>query len=101
MSSTPDQPEKRPPLWAGILTGLLLQLLGVVVMVGLLTVSMSNQTQMGGILILLSPFIVLLVGPALLMISWRWRRFATGVLIISAAVWLIIIGPCLGLTMNA
>ena len=101
MSSTPEIPEKRPPLWAGILTGLGLQILGLVAMLLLLTVSFSIQTGMGGIFILLAPFIVLLVGPALLMISWRWRRFATGVLIISAAVWLIIIGPCLGLAVGA
>ncbi|GAA5203470.1 hypothetical protein [Microbacterium jejuense] len=98
----PPASPKRPPVWAGLLAGVGLQIAGLIVMVMLLTVSFSISTPgYWGIVILLLPFIVLLIGPALLMISWRWRRFATGVLIISAAVWLIIIGPCLGLAMGA
>nr|BFF10112.1 hypothetical protein GCM10025699_14150 [Microbacterium flavescens] len=46
---------------------------------------------------LLWPFILVPVLAGLLMFSQRWRRFATGVLIVSAATWLIVIGPCLGL----
>ncbi len=91
---------KRPPLWAGLLSGVGLQIAGLVVMVMLLSVAFSLSGN-GAVFIMLLPFIVLLVGPALLMISWRWRRFATGVLIISAATWLVIIGPCLGLAMGA
>jgi len=74
---------------------------GVILMLMLFTAAYSWNMGSGGIFIMLLPFIVLLVGPALLMISWKWRRFATGMLIISAAVWLIIIGPCLGLAMGA
>jgi hypothetical protein len=90
---------KRPPLWAGLLVGFALQLVGLFVTLALLTVTFSMSGS-GGIFLLLLPFIVLLVGPALLMISWRWRRFAAGMLIISAAVWLIVIGPCLGLALG-
>ena len=43
------------------------------------------------------PFILVTVGAALLMISKRWRRFATGVLIVSAAAWIVVIGPCIAL----
>jgi hypothetical protein len=96
----PPTGPKRPPLWAGLLSGVGLQIAGLVVMLMLLSVTFSLSGN-GAVFIMLLPFIVLLVGPALLMISWRWRRFATGVLIISAATWLVIIGPCLGLAMGA
>jgi hypothetical protein len=86
-------------VWAGLLSGVGLQIAGLVVMLMLLSVAYAVPGN-GAVVIMLLPFIVLLVGPALLMISWKWRRFATGVLIISAAVWLIIIGPCLGLAMG-
>ncbi len=95
-TATADQ-RKRPAVWVGILSGLGMQVAALVL--GLVLLAMAAQVASGGpvVLFLLLPFIVLLVGPALLMISWRWRRFAVGVLIVSAAVWITLIGPCLGL----
>jgi hypothetical protein len=84
-----------------VLTGLGAQVVGVVAMIMLLSVMFSVAYGSWGVFVLLLPFIVLLIGPALLMLSWHWRRFATGMLIVSAAVWLIIIGPCLGLALVA
>ena len=43
------------------------------------------------------PFILVTIGAALLMLSKRWRRFATGVLIVAAAPWIVVIGPCIAL----
>lgn len=92
---------KRPAVWMGILAGIGLQIVDVVLMFMLLAVASSITVEGDwGIVIMLLPFIVVLVGSALLMISWYWRRFALGVLIVSAAVWIILIGPCLGLLMG-
>lgn len=110
MSSTPESPDgteparegKRPAVWVGILSGIGLQIVGVVLMFLLLAVSSSFTGAGDGVVFfLLLPFIVLLVGSALLMISWYWRRFALGVLIVSTAVWITLIGPCLGLVLQA
>ncbi len=43
------------------------------------------------------PFILIPVLAGALMFSRRWRRFATGVLIVSAATWIIVIGPRMGM----
>ena len=40
------------------------------------------------------PFILITVLAALLLFSKRWGRFATGILIVSAALWVVAIGPC-------
>ena len=45
-------------------------------------------------LLKLWPFILIVVLSALLLFSKKWRRFATGMLIVSAALWIIVIGPC-------
>ena len=97
----PGRDGKRPAVWMGVLAGIGLQIVDVVLMFMLLAVASSITVEGDwGIVIMLSPFIVVLVGSALLMISWYWRRFAVGVLIVSAAVWIILIGPCLGLLMG-
>jgi len=46
------------------------------------------------------PFILITVLAALLLLSKRWRRFATGMLIVSAALWVVVIGPCYPLLSN-
>lgn len=100
-STRPGRDGKRPAVWMGVLAGIGLQIVDVVLMFMLLAVASSITVEGDwGIVIMLSPFIVVLVGSALLMISWYWRRFAVGVLIVSAAVWIILIGPCLGLLMG-
>ena len=46
----------------------------------------------------LAPAILITAGAIALMFVKRWRRFATGVLIIAAATWLIVLGPCIAMT---
>lgn len=88
--AVPQARDGRPGVGPGVATGCGLQVLAVVLFfltAGLIT----------GIFGALWPFILVTVGAALLMISKRWRRFATGVLIVSAAAWIVVIGPCIAL----
>ena len=43
------------------------------------------------------PFMVIAVGAIVMMFFPQTRKLATGMLIIVAAAWLIVLGPCLGL----
>ena len=43
------------------------------------------------------PFILIVIVGVVLMFSQKWRRFATGYLIVAAAFWLIVLGPCIAL----
>ena len=45
----------------------------------------------------LLPAILITVAAIVGMFFARWRRFSTGVLIVSAATWLIFLGPCIAL----
>lgn len=83
----------RPGVGAGVATGCGLQVLGVIAFF----LSLGVATFYGA----LWPFIVITVAAAALMFSRRWRRFATGVLIVSAATWIIVIGPCIALLSGA
>ena len=83
-------PEKRPSVGAGIGIGFVLQLAGVVLF--LLTLFMIPYP-----VLMLWPFILITVGFAALLFSKKWRRFATGVLIVAAAMWIVVIGPCYGI----
>jgi hypothetical protein len=49
----------------------------------------------GGILVLLWPFLLIAVAAIVMMFFRATRPYATGVLIIAAAMWLVIIGPCI------
>jgi len=78
-----------------------LLIVAIPVMVAMFPIAYTARLTSAAVLaILLAPYIVLLVGSALLMISRRWRRFATGMLIMIAAAWLVVIGPCIGLSMG-
>lgn len=83
-------PEKRPSVGAGIGIGFVLQLVGVVLF--LLTLFVIPYP-----VLMLWPFILITVGFAALLFSRKWRRFATGVLIVAAAMWIVVIGPCYGI----
>jgi len=80
----------RPGVGIGIATGCGLQVLGAVLFLATIGV-------IGSIWGLVWPFVLITVLAGALMFSRRWRRFATGVLIVSAASWLIVIGPCIGM----
>lgn len=82
--------ESRPGVGPGVATGCGLQVLAVIAF-------FATGGFIAGILGILWPFIVVTVAAALLMLSRRWRRFATGVLIVSAATWIVVIGPCIAL----
>ena len=83
-------PEKRPGVGAGIGIGFVLQIAGVVLF--LLTLFVIPYP-----VLMLWPFILITVGFAALLFSRKWRRFATGVLIVAAAMWIVVIGPCYGI----
>lgn len=86
----PGAKDDRPGVGPGVATGCGLQVLAVIVF-------FLTSGYVGGILGILWPFILITVAAALLMISKRWRRFATGALIVSAAMWIVVIGPCIAL----
>jgi hypothetical protein len=91
----PDEPSAtprsaRPGVGAGVATGCGLQVLAVILF-------FATSALMFNFLGALWPFILVTVGSALLMLSPRWRRFATGALIVCAATWIIAIGPCIAL----
>jgi len=81
------EPGPPPGVGAGIATGVGLQFLGLIVF-------QSTALAIPYPLLKLWPFILITVLAALLLFSKRWRRFATGILIVSAAIWIIVIGPC-------
>jgi hypothetical protein len=82
--------DTRPGVWAGVGTGCGLHVIGIILMFTLLSV-------VGSIWGWLAPFIAIPVIAGALMFSRTWRRFATGILIVSAAAWIVVIGPCIGL----
>lgn len=82
--------DPRPGVGPGVATGCGLQMLAVLLF--FLTAGVV-PTVFGA----LWPFILFTVAAALLMISKKWRRFATGALIVSAATWIVVIGPCIAL----
>jgi hypothetical protein len=77
-------------VWLGLLAGCGMQILGLVIFMTMVTLTTNLFGALWG-------FMLFTVAAIALMFSKRWRRFATGILIISAATWIIVIGPCLGL----
>lgn len=88
---------RRPGIVLGLLAGAGLQVVDVALMFILVTLASQITVGEGGLLIVLLPFLVVLVGSALLMMSWYWRRFALGVLVVTAVAAVIVIAPALGL----
>ena len=92
-------PRKRPSLGAGVgigfaalFVGVLLLLFGSPVLGWLYDLGWDV-----GIWGFLWPFILIVIVGVVLMFSQKWRRFATGYLIVAAAFWLIVLGPCIAL----
>jgi hypothetical protein len=92
---------RRPGIVLGLLAGAGLQVVDVVLMFILITIASQITVGEGGLFIVLLPFIVVLAGSALLMLSWYWRWFAFGVLLVTAVVAIIVIAPALGLLTRA
>ncbi|MFC8682881.1 hypothetical protein ACFT30_15290 [Microbacterium ureisolvens] len=90
---------RRPGIMLGLLAGAGLLVFDLVLMFVLLTFASQITVGSGGTLILLLPFIVVLAGSLLLMISWYWRWFALGLAIVTAAS-CIAVGPFLGMLMR-
>ena len=92
-------PRKRPSLGAGV--GIGFAALFVAVLLLFLTLAASYSLyEMGldlGVWAFLWPFILIVIVGVVLMFSQKWRRFATGYLIVAAAFWLIVLGPCIAL----
>lgn len=87
-----------PGIGLGTLAGVGLFILGVVLFFA--TGRMMPATDgsvFGGAAFILPfwPFFVIPLLTALLYFLPAWRRFATGVLIIFAAMWIVLVGPCI------
>lgn len=88
----PDPPERPGGIGKGLLLGLLWHVLAL--LVALLSIRLFSEV---GVMSVLSPFILIIIIHVVMMSipgDPRRRRVAAGVLIIAAAVWLILIGPC-------
>lgn len=95
----PPKPDG-PGIGIGVTAGLGLFILGLVLF--FTTGSLMPATDgslFGGAAFIVPfwPFIVIPLLTALLYFLPKWRRFATGVLIIFAAMWIVLVGPCIAL----
>ncbi|BDZ40493.1 hypothetical protein [Microbacterium suwonense] len=57
--------------------------------------SLGALGGVGGMFGLLWPFLLIAVASIAMMFFAKTRSYATGILIIAAAMWLVIIGPCI------
>ena len=76
-----------PGVGVGIATGVGLQFLGLIAF-------QSTALAIPYPLLKLWPFILITVLAVVLLFSKRWRPFAAGVIIVAAATWIVVIGPC-------
>ncbi|WP_203581670.1 hypothetical protein [Microbacterium hibisci] len=95
----PPDARRRPGVGLGLLAGAGLLVFDLVVLFVLLTLASGITVGSGGVLVLMLPFLVVLAGSVLLMLSWYWRWFALGLAIVTAAS-AIAIGPFLGLLLR-
>ncbi|MGB4136230.1 MAG: hypothetical protein WA971_06690 [Microbacterium sp.] len=86
----PPLPQKGPGTWAGVGIGCGLHVLGVLVMIVAMNLASGGATVLSWIW----PFILILIASVLTMFSAQHRRLGAGMLIVSAAAWLVLIGPC-------
>jgi hypothetical protein len=92
-------PPRRPSLGAGVGIGFAALFVGVLLLIFGSPV-LGWLYELGwdvGIWGFLWPFILIVLVGVVLMFSQKWRRFATGYLIVAAAFWLIVLGPCIAL----
>ncbi|MFC7788789.1 hypothetical protein ACU045_07370 [Microbacterium sp. MAHUQ-60] len=78
-------------LGIGIAIGIVAHVLGIVAMFAVL----STMNGDAGIIGLVWPFLLIAIAAVVMMFFRATRPYATGVLIIAAAMWLVIIGPCI------
>ena len=86
-------PRGSQPLGVGAGAGIGCGLHFVAFFFGLLLLSAGGGSGIGFFI----PFMVIAVGAIVMMFFPQTRKLATGMLIIVAAAWLIVLGPCLGL----
>lgn len=77
-------------LGIGLGIGVVAHVLGV----GLMFASLEPLNGFGGVFGLLWPFVLIALAAGVMMFFRATRPFATGILIIAAAMWLVVIGPC-------
>jgi hypothetical protein len=87
--AAPAKPEG-PGVAAGVGTGCAVHILGVALI-------FLTSLAMYGVWGILGPFILIAVVAGLLMIWPNLRRFAAGMLIVVAAAWITVLGPCVAL----
>ncbi len=87
----PPKPQG-PSIGVGITSGCALQVVALAIFIGMLSMMMTT-----GLWGALWAFILIPVVAIGLMFVKSLRRFATGILIVSAATWLVVLGPCIAL----
>jgi hypothetical protein len=94
---SPDAPPPKqgPSFGAGIGIGVGIGC-GAYVVGGI--VMLATISLIGNIFGFIWPFILIVVAAIVMMFFARTRPIATGILIVSAAAWVVVIGPCLALT---
>lgn len=80
-------------LGIGIAIGAVAHLIGIFAMFA----SLDAVNSDAGLLMLLWPFVLIMLAAAVMMFFRVTRSYATGILIVAAALWLVIIGPCIAL----
>lgn len=78
-------------LGIGLAIGLVAHILGIVAMFAIANLTGGD----GGPMMWLWPFILIALTAGVLMFFPKTRSFATGILIIAASLWLLVIGPCI------
>lgn len=80
-------------LGIGIAIGVVAHIIGVVAMFA----TASAASGSGGPIVWLWPFILIAIAAIVMMFFPKTRSFATGILIIAASMWLLVIGPCIAI----
>lgn len=75
----------------GVAIGVVAHVLGIVA----LFVILGRSDGPGGLFVALSPLIVVAIAAIAMMFFPKTRPWATGILIIVASMWLVVLGPCI------
>ncbi|SJN16691.1 hypothetical protein FM104_01040 [Microbacterium esteraromaticum] len=92
--ATPPPPRKGLSFGAGLGIGIAIGVVAHALGVGAMFLGMSIVGG-GTPIVFLWPFILIALAAAVMMFFAKTRSFATGILIIAASMWLLIIGPCI------
>lgn len=92
--AAPPPPRKGLSFGAGLGIGIAIGVVAHALGIGAMFLGISIAGG-GTPLVFLWPFILIALAAAVMMFFAKTRPFATGILIIAASMWLLIIGPCI------